>query len=115
MTSTATAPHPVAAFDDLMLPAGWPNNPEAACGCGGLLAWRGGRWVHVDACPECWTRIAGWTGQPCPNPAGHTVCTRPTPEPCEHHHRGIAVDSSLIPYPCAAERENCCGCCHGED
>ncbi len=111
----AAAQRHVAIIDGLMLPAGGLNEPEARCVCAGFLAWRG-RWVHVDACVECWHRGDGWTDGPlpCSDPfGGHAVCAEPEPEQCDHY-RCIAP-GSLTVWPCGADREQCCGCCHGED
>lgn len=111
----AAAQRHVAIIDGLMLPAGGDNEPEARCVCAGYLAWRAARWIHVDACADCWARGDGWTTDPlpCHDPfGGHAVCATPEPEQCEHY-RCIAA-GSLTAWPCGADREQCCGCCHGE-
>lgn len=95
-----------------MLPAGGIT-PEAVCPCGGHLAWRTAGWVHVDACADCWTPRTGWVDGPCPRPEPHPVCDVPEPERCGHHR--CPAPASLTQHPCGADRENCCGCCHGED
>ncbi len=64
----------VAILNGQVLPAG--VDPDSRCVCGGYLATRNGRWVHVNACPDCWTPPGRWGT--CPTRwVGHLVCRDP--------------------------------------
>jgi hypothetical protein len=110
---TARAYCHLAILDGTMAPAG-RTSPDTVCAtCGGYLTADGARWVHLDACPECWARPATWT-QPCHDgSATHLVCSDPAPTVCDHPSCDRTQD--LQAWPCTANRAACCGCCHGED
>jgi hypothetical protein len=71
--------------------------------CGGLLAYQGGSWQHVNACEDCYN-----SDDPCPG-VGHRSCDDPQPELCMH---GACVEPVDIEVPCTnGGAGQCCGCC----
>lgn len=72
--------------------------------CGGLLAYQGGVWQHVNACEDCYD-----SPEPCHGSAGHRSCDTPQPETCPHGSCREPVD---IEVPCTnGAAGECCGCC----
>lgn len=71
--------------------------------CGGLLAYQGGQWQHVNACEDCYD-----SPDPCPG-VGHRSCDNPQPMPCMH---GVCIEPADIEIPCTGgAKGECCGCC----
>lgn len=70
--------------------------------CGGLLAYQGGMWQHVNACLDCYDT----DGTACR--AEHTWCDGPEPAQCAHHHCTRIAD---IGVDYAKGHDRCCGCC----
>ncbi len=66
---------------------------------GGILAYLGGGWRHLDQCRAC------ANGRPCRR--RHVGCDAPEPEPCPHCKALAAVDTTCSTTNAAA----CCGCC----
>jgi hypothetical protein len=73
--------------------------------CAGLLAYQHGRWVHVDACKNCYTT----PGQGCLTLLDHAGCPDPEPLGCRHH---TCTEPADIDLPCTnGGTGECCGCC----
>jgi hypothetical protein len=101
---------------DVMLSTEVSSNTSTLCQCGSLLAYVGGLWHHIDACPHCYARGENCEG----NHYGPDVrrpwtlrearCAQPAPMVCAHATCRQVVELDI---PCAqtwAGRE-CCGCC----
>lgn len=85
----------------LLLPACEAGQAITICAVdGGVLAYLGLAWRHIDQCPRC------VNGRPC-NRRDHAGCDDPHPEPCPHCGAPAAVDTTCSNTPGAA----CCGCC----
>lgn len=72
--------------------------------CGGLLAYQGGAWQHVNACRDCVD-----SPLPCPGDLGHVSCDDPQPSTCIHDG---CTDTAEYEMQCTRGGEGeCCGCC----
>lgn len=80
-------------------------NTSTVCECGGLLAYFGERWHHVEACVRCFA-----SARPCRNTHRHIACIDAHPLVCAHGGCREAVD---LEVECAhgLTKRTCCGCC----
>lgn len=85
-----------------------PYDGKRSFPCGGLLAYQGGQWQHVNACENCYASPLS-----CPSSIGHRSCDTPQPVQCLHVTCTMPADIDVQCTNGAAGE--CCGCCWIDD
>lgn len=108
MTRSLTRPWLILAPPVITVPLCEHPTVSTVCTCGGLLAYVGGRWQHVEACIECYD-----SPHPCPNPSAHQVCPSPEFEVCAHAADWQCNEPVALDDGCAVgdAARTCCRCC----